>query len=100
MQTHSHHRVRILGRCRSPTLATEIQIFEDGILIANHPVLEGSNLRRVVPRPWFLRQVRILAADTLVRHSISRTVERRCDPGKRRLSISRLQIMAGLKPVS
>ncbi len=31
------------------TMATEIQIFEDGALIAAHPVLEGSHQRRVAP---------------------------------------------------
>lgn len=31
------------------TLAAEIQIFEDGRLIANHPVLEGRNQRRTAP---------------------------------------------------
>lgn len=31
------------------TLATEIQIFEDGRLIANHPVLEGRHRRRTAP---------------------------------------------------
>jgi Mu transposase-like protein len=29
--------------------ATEIRIFEDGTLIARHPVLEGKGLRRVDP---------------------------------------------------
>jgi hypothetical protein len=29
------------------TLADEVQIFEDGALIAAHPVLEGRNQRRV-----------------------------------------------------
>ena len=32
------------------TLADEICIFEDGVLIAVHPVLEGRHQRRVVPR--------------------------------------------------
>jgi transposase len=31
------------------TLANEVQIFEDGTLIAAHPVLEGRNQRRVAP---------------------------------------------------
>jgi hypothetical protein len=31
------------------TLADEIRIFEDGILIASHPVLEGRHQRRVAP---------------------------------------------------
>ena len=31
------------------TLADEVQIFEDGTLIAAHPVLEGRNQRRVAP---------------------------------------------------
>jgi hypothetical protein len=31
------------------TLADEVRIFEDGALIAAHPVLEGSNQRRVAP---------------------------------------------------
>ena len=31
------------------TLADEVQIFEDGALIAAHPVLEGRNQRRVAP---------------------------------------------------
>lgn len=31
------------------TLAQEVQIFEDGVLIAAHPVLEGRHQRRVAP---------------------------------------------------
>ena len=31
------------------TLATEVRIFEDGVLIAAHPVLEGRHQRRVAP---------------------------------------------------
>ena len=31
------------------TLANEVQIFEEGALIAAHPVLEGRNQRRVAP---------------------------------------------------
>jgi hypothetical protein len=31
------------------TLANEVQIFEDGALIATHPVLEGGKQRRVAP---------------------------------------------------
>ncbi|HEY9567267.1 MAG TPA: IS21 family transposase, partial [Thalassobaculum sp.] len=31
------------------TLAQEIRIFEDGALIATHPVLEGRQQRRVAP---------------------------------------------------
>lgn len=31
------------------TLATEVRIFEDGRLIASHPVLEGRHQRRVAP---------------------------------------------------
>jgi transposase len=31
------------------TLADEVRIFEDGILIASHPVLEGRHQRRVAP---------------------------------------------------
>jgi hypothetical protein len=31
------------------TLATEVRIFEDGHLIAAHPVLEGRHQRRVAP---------------------------------------------------
>jgi transposase len=31
------------------TLADEVRIFEDGVLIAAHPVLEGRNQRRVAP---------------------------------------------------
>jgi IstB-like ATP binding protein len=31
------------------TLANEVQIFEDGTLIANHPVLEGRRQRRIAP---------------------------------------------------
>jgi hypothetical protein len=31
------------------TLANEVQIFEDGSLIAAHPVLEGRHQRRVAP---------------------------------------------------
>ena len=31
------------------TLADEVRIFEDGALIATHPVLEGRNQRRVAP---------------------------------------------------
>ena len=31
------------------TLANEVRIFEDGALIATHPVLEGRNQRRVAP---------------------------------------------------
>ena len=31
------------------TLATEIRIFEDDVLIAAHPVLEGRHQRRVAP---------------------------------------------------
>jgi exosome complex RNA-binding protein Rrp4 len=31
------------------TLANEVQIFEDGTLIAAHPVLEGRHQRRVAP---------------------------------------------------
>lgn len=36
------------------TLAAEIQIFEDGRLIARHPVLEGRHRRRIAPghRKW------------------------------------------------
>jgi hypothetical protein len=32
-----------------PTLADEIRIFEDGALIAAHPVLEGRHQRRIAP---------------------------------------------------
>jgi hypothetical protein len=31
------------------TLADEVRIFEDGNLIAAHPILEGRNQRRVAP---------------------------------------------------
>jgi hypothetical protein len=31
------------------TLADEVRIFEDGTLIAAHPVLEGRHQRRVAP---------------------------------------------------
>ena len=31
------------------TLADEIRIFEDGVLIATHPVLDGRHQRRVAP---------------------------------------------------
>lgn len=31
------------------TLANEVQIFEDGTLIANHPVLDGRRQRRIAP---------------------------------------------------
>jgi hypothetical protein len=31
------------------TLAEEVRIFEDGLLIAAHPVLEGTHQRRVEP---------------------------------------------------
>ncbi len=31
------------------TLATEVRIFEDGVLVASHPVLEGRHQRRVAP---------------------------------------------------
>jgi hypothetical protein len=30
-------------------LADEVRIFEDGVLIATHPVLEGRHQRRVLP---------------------------------------------------
>jgi len=31
------------------TLANEVQIFEDGVLIATHPVLDGRRQRRIAP---------------------------------------------------
>ena len=41
------------------TLADEIRIFEDGALIATHPVLEGRGRRRVAPGH---RKLRIVTA--------------------------------------
>jgi hypothetical protein len=40
------------------TLADEIRIFEDGTLIANHPVLDGRGRRRVAPGH---RKLRVIA---------------------------------------
>jgi hypothetical protein len=39
------------------TLADEIRIFEDGALIATHPMLEGRGRRRVAPGHRKLRVV-------------------------------------------
>jgi transposase len=47
------------------TLANEIQIFEDGSLIAMHPVLEGRNQRQVIPSHRKVRTIshREISAD-------------------------------------
>lgn len=44
------------------TLANEIRIFEDGTLIATHPILDGRGRRRVAPGH---RKFRVVANATI-----------------------------------
>ena len=54
------------------TLADEIRIFEDGALLAAHPVLEGRHQRRIAPgHRTTAAEMRRRGADTTTR--LSRT---------------------------
>jgi len=61
------------------TLAEEVRIFEDGMLIAAHPVLEGRHQRRVEPghRKTHSRQRRCGANDDILIHGAGDHVAQR-----------------------
>ncbi|WGF90205.1 IS21 family transposase [Marinivivus vitaminiproducens] len=61
------------------TLAEEVRIFEDGALIAAHPVLEGRHQRRVEPghRRIQVRQRRHGSSDAIVMRGTGDTVAQR-----------------------
>ncbi|WGF90218.1 IS21 family transposase [Marinivivus vitaminiproducens] len=61
------------------TLAEEVRIFEDGALIAAHPVLEGRHQRRVEPghRRIQVRQHRHGSSDAIVMRGTGDTVAQR-----------------------
>ena len=59
------------------TLADEIRIFEDGVLIASHPVLDGRGRRRVAPGH---RKLRVVAENAAIDTAASMIAAR---PGER-----------------